>query len=543
MPHRTIICIGCLFLLLACSRKPSGNGRISTTSTLGNTALCKVRHLDQVVRGLPETPRTLDPQVADDEYSFQVLRDVYEGLTQESDLGKIIPGIAKSWSTDHNGTRYTFRLRKKARWSDGTPVTAEQFVYGLRRAVNPKTASGSAELLQDVKGAKSIIAGKANATSLGVIAANKHVLVIQLSRPAPYILEVLSQPIAAPVRSPAHDGPLPPLPDITDGPYFVAKEVYGSYIELDRNKYYWDVRHVAIPKVRYVITHAVSSELADYLAGEIDVTYSLPLPDLRHMLATRRSQVQIAPILATFYLAFNMSEPQLAQNRYLRKALSMGIDRRLIANELMEGVTPAFSFIPPEINDYRPPIYSWATWNRARRLSFAKKLLSRANLSNKRHLKLRLYFNNDQTIERVVLAVANNWEQNLGISVQIESDEFRVFLSRRKDRNYWDIARFGWNADYNDAENFLDVFARDSPQNDAAYKSTTFNRLLDDARDESNLARRRQQLEQAESVLLHDYVVIPVYFYNARRLVSPCIGGATITPMNHTYSKYLFWRT
>jgi oligopeptide transport system substrate-binding protein len=537
MRRRTIVWIECCFLLMACSRKPSGNGQISTTQDLSNTGLCKARNPDQVVRGLPETPRTLDPQVADDEYSFQVLRDVYEGLTQENNLGKIIPGIAESWSIDQNGTRYKFRLRRNALWSDGAPVTAEQFVYGLRRAVNPKTASGSAELLQDLKGAKSIIAGKADVTSLGVIAASKHVLVIRLSRPAPYILQILSQPIAAPIRQPAIGSHLPTHPDVTDGPYFVAKEVYGSYIELDRNQYYWNASHVAIPEIRYVITNSGSSELADYLAGEIDITYSLPLPDLQRMLATRRSEVQIAPILATFYLAFNMSEPWLAQNRYLRQALSMGIDRRLIANKLMEGVTPAFSFIPPAIDDYHPATYSWTTWSRAQRLRFAKTLLARAHFSSKQNLKLRLYFNKDQTIERVVLAIANNWEQNLGISVQLESDEFRVFLSRRKDRHYWDIARFGWNADYNDAENFLDVFARDSPQNDAVYKSTSFNRLLDDARGESNRVRRRHLLEQAESVLLHDYVVIPVYFYNARRLVSPCIGGATITPMNHTYSK------
>ena len=221
MVRRSIVYVGCLFLLLACNRKPTGREPISTTPTIGGIALCKVRHPDQVVRGLPETPRTLDPQVADDEYSFQVLRDIYEGLTKESDLGKIIPGIAQSWSITNNGTRYTFNLRKDARWSDGTPVTAKQFEYGLRRAVNPKTASGSAELLQDVKGAKSIIAGKAKVTSLGVIAAGKHILIIQLNRPAPYILEVLSQPIAAPVRPSAYDSQSSIAPDVTDGPYFV----------------------------------------------------------------------------------------------------------------------------------------------------------------------------------------------------------------------------------------------------------------------------------------------------------------------------------
>jgi len=480
--------------------------------------------------------------VADDEYSFQIIRDIYEGLTAENDLGKIIPGVAESWSINRKGTQYKFRIRKDARWSDGTPVTADQFVQGLRRAVNPKTASGSAELLDDIKGAKSIIAGEAQVTSLGVTAISEHVLLIQLSRPAPYILQVLSQPVSAPIRGLSKDASSPTRPEITDGPYFVAKQVYGSYIEIDRNKYYWDIRHVAIPKIRYVITGSGSSELEDYLAGQIDVTYSLPLPDLKRMLATRRSEVQVAPILATFYLAFNMSEPWLAENRNLRKALSMSVDRHLIASKLMEGVSPAFSFIPPAIKNYRPPTYSWAKWSHVRRMSFAKNLLLRAHLSNAGPLKLRLYFNKDQTIERVILAIANNWQQNLGIPVQLKSDEFRVFLSRRKDRRYWDIARFGWNADYNDPEDFLDIFTRGSPQNDASYANASFNDLVNQARNETNLVTRRKLLEQAESVLLRDYVLIPIYFYNARRMVSPCVGGATITPMNHTYSKYLYWR-
>ncbi len=542
MLRRTIVFLACLCFLPACNRRPGGASQIPSSSHAGEAGLCKASYRGYLVRGLPEVPRTLDPQVADDEYSFQILRDIYEGLTEENDLGKIIPGIAESWSINRKGTQYKFRIRKDARWSDGTPVTADQFVQGLRRAVNPKTASGSAALLDDIKGAKSIIAGKAQVTSLGVTAVSKHVLLIQLSRPAPYILQVLSQPISAPIRGPSKDHPSPTRPDITDGPYFVAKQAYGSYIEIDRNKYYWDVRHVAIPKIRYVITGSGSSELEDYLAGQIDVTYSLPLPDLKRMLAMRRSEVQIAPILATFYLAFNMSETWLAQDRDLRKALSMSIDRHLIANKLMEGVSPAFSFIPPAIKNYRPPTYSWATWSHARRVSFARNLLLRAHFSNARPLKLRLYFNKDQTIERVILALVSNWQQNLGISVQLKSDEFRVFLSRRKDHRYWDIARFGWNADYDDPEDFLDIFTIDSPQNDAGYANASFNTIVNQARDETNLVTRRRLLEQAESVLLRDYVLIPVYFYNARRMVSPCVGGATITPMNHTYSKYLYWQ-
>ncbi len=542
MMRRSIIVIGLLLLVSGCGPAKHSGSSSGYKGSKFESEICQRRNRDDVVRGLPGEPQTLDPQLADDEFSFQVVRDLYEGLTSENKYGVIAPGVARSWTVSKKGTEYTFHLRAHARWSDGTPVTARQFVNGLQRAVDPATASGSAELLEAIKGAKSIIAGHKRSTSLGVRAIGSNVVIVRLSSPAPYILQVLSQPIAAPLYHRLSNTRHVANPHVTDGPYVLVDQIYGSYVELAKNPYYWDARHVAIPRVRYLISGSESTELNEFLAGQIDITYPVPMPDLTRMLAGLPTEVQVAPILTTFYLAFNLSEPRLKQSRELRQALSMGIDRRLIAAKVMLGVTPAYSFVPPAINNYTPPIYQWSMWTRARRLAYARKLFASAGYTKSHPLKLKLYFNNDQTIRRVMLAIANNWQENLGVSVHLISDEFRLFLARRKDRSYWDIARFGWNADYDDAASFLDVFARNSPQNDADYQNTSYNLLLGKARHEPNVNSRRILLEHAESVLLNDYGLIPVYFYNARRMVNPCLGGATITPMNRTYSKYLYWK-
>lgn len=503
---------------------------------------CAASKRDTITRGLPGEPHTLDPQRADDEFSFQVIRDLYEGLTAENPQGKIVPGIAKSWTVSKDGTVYTFRLRSDARWSDGTYVTALQFVNGLRRAVDPRTASGSAALLDEIKGAKSIIAGKRKVKDLGVKAIGTTIVRIALVSPAPYMLQILSQPIAAPLRFSTAKNTHTVNPMITDGGFAFGDQLSGSYIELRRNPFYWDVSQIAVPRIRYLISGSESTELSEYLAGQLDLTYSISMPDLQRMLKDRPSEVQMAPILATFYLAYNMSTPRLRDNIALRQALSMAIDRRLISKKIMMGVDPAFSLVPAGVRDYTPPRYRWAAWPRARRLAYARSLLSNAGYSDKHRLDLRLYFNSDETVRRVILAIAENWKQNLGVSVHLISDEFRVFLVRRRDHHYWDIARFGWNADYDDATSFLNVFTSGSPENDADYNNRVFNHLMGDARFEENPAIRRKILEGAEFRLLNDYAVIPIYFYEARRLVRSCIGGATITPLNHTYSRFLYWK-
>lgn len=496
-------------------------------------------------RGLPGEPQTLDPQLADDTYSFQIARDLYEGLTSEDRNGKVVPGVASSWTVDETGTVYTFQIRPNARWSDGKRVDASEFVEGLRRAVDPHTATGSAALLAVIKGATEIIAGRRRLSDLRVLALDDSTIRIELEHPAPFILQVLSQPIGAPLYTPdrnSRNSAQGAEQKPTNGPYVLAKHVPNSYIELKSNPYYWDFKNVAISDVRYVNVESEATELKEYIAGQLDMTSTIPASELETISREYGTEVQIAPILGTFYLALNMSESPLKNDVGLRQALSMAVDREEIARRILMVVTPAYSFVPKGISGYIPSEYDWAKWPRDRQLTVAKALFARSGYSPDHRLKLRLYFNRDEGIKRVMIAIAASWKQNLGIDSELLSDEFRVFLAGRKDRTQWDVARLAWNADYDDPASFLDVFAHGNTENDPGYESGAFNELINKARMEANWGNRIASLRESEHVLLGDYPIIPVYFYTARRLVKPYIGGARITPLNHTYSKHLFWK-
>jgi oligopeptide transport system substrate-binding protein len=495
-------------------------------------------------RGLPGEPRTLDPQLADDTYSFQVVRDLFEGLTAEDRNGGVVPGVAKSWDVDSSGKVYTFTLRDDARWSDGEPVVAGEFLAGLRRAVDPRTASGSANLLNVVKNATDIIAGKKAVADLGVTVIGDASIRIELERPAPFILEILAQPIAAPLHSPSSHSPnLDPKVSITNGAYTVVSRVTGSFIELARNEKYWDAANVQISRVRYINVESEATELREYLSGDLDLTYTLPAPDVDRIQKTLSSELQTAPLLGTVYLALDVTELPFKGNRDLRQALSMAVDRDLIARNITLGVSPAYAFVSRGIVDYKPPSYEWSEWPRDKQISYAQKLLRQAGYSEKRHLDLTLYSSTGEGIERILLAIAGSWKQNLGVETKIVSDEFRVFLSGRKDRSKWDAARLGWWADYNDASSFLEIFTTNGSQNDPGYSSAAFDGLMVAARGESDRLKRVALLQSSEETLLNDYPIIPVYFYVAKRLVKPYLGGAKITPLNRTYSKHLYWKT
>lgn len=532
---------GALWLLTACSPSESGKST-KPGSILSSPSSSSERTLR---RGNPGEPRTLDPQLADDEFSFPIIRDLVEGLTSESPDGEVVPGVAESWTVDRTGTIYRFRIRPNAKWSDGHRVTAREFVAGMRRAVNPSVASGSAGLLASIKNAAQIIAGKTEASQLGVEAISEEIVQITLEHPAPYILQILSQPVCAPYHVHAAEEYRDSKKSVSkesNGPYSFVTWIPGAYIDLKKNKMYWDREHVQVEKIRYIPETSETTELNQYLAGELEITSTIPMPDFERMRAQHASEMQVSPILGTLFLALNLSEPPLSSNLELRRALSMAIEREQITNQVVRGVSPAFSFVANGIKSYTQQRYSWSKLSRDARITQAKSLYAQAGYSKERPLHIKLFFNSNDGIRRLMVAIAAGWKENLGVETELVSTEFRIFLEERKDHKIWDAIRLGWYADYDDAASFLDIFALSHPQNDARYSNPVFNKLLKSAFSEPDTLIRRNLLERAEKLLLDDYPVIPIYFYNSRRLVKPTVGGASVTPMNRTYSKNLYWK-
>lgn len=498
-----------------------------------------------VRRSVGSEPSSLDPQQVGDTFSFEVLRDLFEGLTAESATGETVPGTADNWSVSEGGKRYRFHLRPDARWSNGTPVEAGDFVRGLRRAVDPATRSPNASLLALVLGAPDVVGGRAPPDTLGVRAIDPRTLEIDLSAPAPYFPAILSNPIAYP-RLPAPPGPPgdpPPSRLASNGAYQLVKWVPGGGVTLERNRYYWDANNVAIPRVEFVAIADSNTELSRYRAGQIDLTSFVPAQQLETLKRERPSELQIRAQLAVVYYAFNLTRPMLRDGSGLREAMSLAIDReRLVESVLKGGQLPAFGFVPPGIGNYEGASYHWRNDTPALRIQHARAVFHAAGFSEQRPLHLKLLCPEDDTLRRVALAVTAMWHEVLGIEAAPVFLEYRAFLAAREQRADWDVISHGWNADYPDPGDFLGIFTSASPQNDARLADQEFDRLMAAAAGEADGEKRLALLAHAERRLLDDYVVAPIYYAVSRRLVSPRLEGAVLSPMNHNYTKYLSLR-
>ncbi len=494
-------------------------------------------------RGLAGEPSSLDPAVAADNFSFQLLQDLYEGLTIESASGQILPGVASSWAVDPSGTEYTFRLRNNARWSNGQPVRAQEFVFAWRRVVDPARGSPVSDDLRLIAEAPMIIAGKLAPSKLGVYAPSDDVLVVKLERPAPYLPQILTHSATFPVYSEASAQSHSPASWVSNGPYVLTRWRPGTSVELVKDPNYWDRENVRIAKVRYEIAPDQNSQLAQYRAGQIDITDVVPANALSWIHAEHSKELVVAPFLATAYFGINLSEPILASNLQLRKALAMAIDRRKIAAAQGFGQPPAYGFVPPGIWNYNPQKWQWADLGDADRIAEAKRLYAEAGYSPAKPFRIRLLFNANVAIRQTAILVAAMWRESLGIETELTEEEYRVFLQSRHDKSRWEVARLGWTADFNDASNFLDTFRENSPNNDSGYASHTFDALLDEAARTSDPETRRLILEAAERVMLRDYPILPLYFFVSKRLVKPYVQGVRPNPLDRLTSKMLSMST
>jgi oligopeptide transport system substrate-binding protein len=488
-------------------------------------------------RGSGGEPGSLDPALAVDTFAFEILRDLYEGLTSESPDGAIIPGTASSWKVSEGGTRYDIEIRSDAQWSDGTPVRAEDFLRAWRHVVDPATASPVADVLRPIHFASEILAGKLPPKRLDVRAPSVRVLSIKLTRPTPYFPQLLAHSATFPVhdgRTPA--GQHPP----SNGPYALTRWTPGSDIEISRNDFYWDRSHVSIPSVIYRLIANEDAELSQYRGGLLDVTASVPQSALPMIRRDFPGDLQVAPFLGVYYYALNLHSDPLKSSPKLRQALAMALDREQLRSALLPfGQSSAFGFVPPGTSNYDPQSWEWKASPAAERSATARRLYREAGFSPASPLHLRLLINSNPGIKRMATAVASMWAQTLGVKTDIIEEEYRVFLESRKQPQRWDLIRLGWTADFNDAANFLDTFRADSPNNDTGYHNPGFDRLLDRAAETADTTERKALLESAERMMLADYPVVPVYFYSSKRLISPRVHGESHNPLNRLYSKHL----
>lgn len=491
-------------------------------------------------RGLAGEPATLDPGLSGDTYSDAVLTDLYEGLTAESNSGEVIPGVAESWTVDATGTEYSFKLRPNARWSNGEPVRAQDFIDSWRRAVDPKFGSPGADNFRLIAHGSMIIAGKEPPSALAAFAPSDEKLVVKLDRPAPYFPEILAHTSTYPVylRDTAAVGTHNPKKWISNGPYVLSEWLPTTSADLKINEDYWDRSRVHIEAVKYQFSPSDSGQYASYRAGELDMTDLVPANALPQIRQQNPAELQITPFLGTVYYGINLKNKTLT-SRALRRALAMAIDRKRLVESLGFGQIPAYGFVSPGTVNYTPQEWDWKSLNDAERVQQAKQLYSQAGFSSAKPLRLRVLFNTNEVIQRTAVLIAAMWKEVLGIDVDLTGEEYKVFLQSRHDTSRWDVARLAWSADFNDASNFLEVLRGQSPNNDMSYQNPHFDLDLDIAANSLDASERRDALQTAERDMLSDYPIIPLYYFVSKRLVKPYLHGVVTNPFNLVPSKGL----
>ncbi|HEX5765332.1 MAG TPA: peptide ABC transporter substrate-binding protein, partial [Woeseiaceae bacterium] len=495
-------------------------------------------------RGLGAEPESLDYHKARSSQAGDVQRDLGEGLTGYTPEGELVPRAALRWEVSDDGLEYRFWLRPDARWSTGEPVTAEDFVYSFRRLVAPATASFYSQSIIDVRNAEAILAGEKAVEELAATAEGEFLLHLGLARPAPYFLALLTHPSMFPVHRASverhGDGFARPGNLVTNGAYRLVEWELGSLIELQRNENYWDNASTAIDRVRHHFVAEPAVELNRYRAGELHITSTVPPEAFARMRETRPEELRVAPYLNVYYYGFNLTKPPFKDNPELRRALSMAIDREALTESVTgRGETPAWSWVPPGVDNYSERRFPYSTMSDEEREAAAKRAYRSAGYGDGEPIEIEIRYNTSDTHQRIALAIQSMWRDVLGVEATLVNEEFQVLLSNMRAKEVTQVFRSSWLGDYNDANTFLQVMLSDAPSNLTGYANPDFDALVAQAAAQTDPEERRRYMQEAESLLLADHPVIPIYFFVSKHLVSPRIGGWGDNVLDYHYSQHL----
>lgn len=502
---------------------------------------------EQILRkGNGPEPQSLDPHKTEGVPSSNILRDLFEGLVGEAPNGELIPGVAERWDISEDGKQYTFYLRQNAKWSNGDPLTAHDFEYGLKRIVNPATLSSYAQTLAAIVNAEDIIQGNKPNSDLGVKAIDDYTLQVDLVGPTPYFLGLLTHSTTYPVHKASieehGDRYARPGNLVSNGAYVLEDWVVNNYVKVVRNKNYWDDENTTIEEVYYYNTEDMNAAIRRYRAGELDFSYNQlatsQIPWLRKNLP---DELIITPYLGIYYYSLNFTREPFKDNPKLRQALSMVLDREVITDKIMQdGSIPAYGFVPVGTLNYDTWEYPWKDLSPQERIKQAQKLYEEAGYSKSNPLKVEFRYNTHENHKRIGLAAAAMWKQALGVETSLLNQEWKVFLEVRKQKKLTQIARDAWIGDYNDAYSFLELHGSKHALNNSGYANPVYDELLQQSSVEFDIEKRAQILRQAEQLALEEYAVIPIYYYVSVRLARPEIAGYEHNIMDHHYSKNFY---
>ena len=491
------------------------------------------------IRSNGSEPESMDPAVAETVPANQILRDLFEGLTATDTSGKTVPGVAESWKQT-NPTTWVFKLRTNAKFSNGDPVTAEDFVYGIRRFVDPKTASPYATtfgvfLLNGLEVAQ----GKKPPSEVGVKAIDKYTLEIKTVDPVPFMAELVSNTQLGPVHRATIEkwgkNWVKPGKSVGNGAFVLTDWQVNNRIEVEKNKYYWDAANVPLTKVTYLPIEDQSADVKLWESGETDYVYQLAPGVFDKYKKQYPKELRNQAIIGLRYYEYQTKDPLFKDVR-VRKALSMVIDRDILSKRVTaDGQAPAYSLIVAGVEGADPTPYEWSTWPMEKRVAEAKKLLEQAGV--KPGTKYVFSYNTSEYHKKMAVFAASEWKTKLGIIMESEAMEFKVLAKKRHDGAY-QIGRQGWLADYNDATSFLALVRCDSDQNTNFYCDRAAEATIKQGMQSADPAKRKALLTQASKTIMEGYPIIPLVQYSLPRLIKSYVGGySELNPQDHYRSK------
>jgi len=482
-------------------------------------------------RGNDADPETLDVHRTSRIGEAHLMRDLYEGLVVHNAKAEIVPGVAEKWEVAEDGKTYRFSLRANAKWSNGDPVRASDFVFAYRRIMDPETGAKHANMLYPILNAEKVNKGEAKPRELGVKAPDDRTLEIILERPMPYFLELLTHPTALPVhpasvekfgKDYAKPGNL-----VSNGAYKLDEVVPNSHIRLSKNPHFHDAANMQIEVVNFIPHPDLAAGVRRYQAGELHSMNGLPGDQITSLKERFGDQLKLSPSLGVWCLLVNTAKAPFSDAR-IRRALSMAIDRQFIADQIWgETMVPAYSFVPPGINNYRDPATAEdKDLSPIDREAKAKALLKEAGYGpGGKTLAVELRYNTTDNNSNTMVAIADMWKR-LNVETKTVGTDAKTHFAHLRDGGDFDIARYGWIGDYSDPQNFLFLLESDNKGfNYGKYGNPEYDALLKQAAAETDLKQRAEALYKAEQIFMRELPWIPVMHYRNKHLISPKLTG------------------
>ena len=496
----------------------------------------------EIVYNLGADPRTIDPALNNALDGANVIVNIFDGLMRNGFDDKPEPACAQSWTVSPDGMTWTFTLRDGLKWSDGQPITAQQFVDGFLRGVNPETGSPYAYYGFFIKNAEAFYNGQAKSADVGLSAPDDKTFVIELEHHNPLMLDYMAFPMFQPARMDIiNEAPRAwaarPETLISNGAFTLESWRHGDGGEmiLVKNPNYWDADNVKADRLRFVFINDENTAYAAFKAGRIDYTGSIPSQLLPMLL--KKGEAKSFPALGTGYCDFNLARPPFDDVR-VRKAFTLAIDRRIIVEKITRGgQNPATGLVSDAVpgttdaQDFRTE--GGAFLPERADIEGARKLLAEAGYPNGEGFPHVAYkYNSNSGNKQMAEALQGMWKQVLGVEVELINEEWKVFLETRARKDF-DIARDAWIMDFFDAGSILELFITDSAQNHTSYSNPAFDAAMRRASGEMDRAKRINAMHEAEAVLMEDMPCAPIYFYTSAVLQSKRVKGIHRSPLGY----------